>query len=82
MRYLIIAARTFAGLVFAGTILVLLYQPTPQVWKLWPAGTCVKVIPANAGTCGALPAKYSTVWVSPRYNKVTGAEVTGDRYKL
>ena len=61
--------RQIANTVLLGlTILALLssfalYLSTPFVEWSWATNTCVKVDPATAGTCVALPDRYELVWV-------------------
>ena len=36
---------------------------TPVVEWSWTTGECVRIIPPEAGHCGALPDRYERVWV-------------------
>lgn len=56
-----IAIISIVSIVFAA--LVWYATGVPQVQISNTTQKCVKVVPASAGTCENLPAKYERVWV-------------------
>lgn len=62
MKYFdyIIWSLLMAGAVSAGAYL---WLSTPEVQVSNATGQCVRVIPADAGTCENLPDRYVQVWV-------------------
>ena len=59
MEY-IIGSLFMAAAVLTGAYL---WLSTPDVWVSHSTGECVKVVPADAGTCENLPDRYVQVWV-------------------
>ena len=43
--------------------IIFLWTTTPEVHFSNRTGTCIRVVPAEAGTCTHLPTKYTHVWV-------------------
>ena len=56
--------RPLCGAAIAAAALYAL-TPPPTVHLTWPDAKCVRVVPADAGTCDALPRRYEVTWVSP-----------------
>ena len=56
----IIGSLLIAGAVLAGAYL---WLSIPEVQVSNATGQCVRVIPADAGTCENLPDRYVRVWV-------------------